>query len=140
MHRRVASDPSVVMLPIADWPVGTDRAAAAAPSALGLRGPKIVRSFDLAPHTTLRVPFIVRGYRTDHGLVDCLRSLFRLHNETANVWTHLFGCGVFIALTIQTASAAYDEDWSGVKSSSEEEWSMAPHISARLHGAEGVER
>ncbi len=27
---------------------------------------------------------------------QCLGSLFRLHNETGNIWTHLVGCAIFV--------------------------------------------
>jgi adiponectin receptor len=35
--------------------------------------------------------YIVTGYRADTGLWGSLRSLFRLHNESGNIWTHLCG-------------------------------------------------
>ena len=35
--------------------------------------------------------FIRKGYRVDYSTRDTFRSLFRLHNETGNVWTHLCG-------------------------------------------------
>lgn len=43
--------------------------------------------------------FIWRGYRigfNSHGRI--LRSLFMLHNESVNVWTHLIGAIMFICL------------------------------------------
>ena len=51
--------------------------------------------------------FILKGYRIDYSLKDTFRSLFRLHNETGNVWTHLLGkqgllCGTtwYVTLSI----------------------------------------
>lgn len=35
--------------------------------------------------------YIVTGYRADTGFLGSLKSLFRLHNESGNVWTHLCG-------------------------------------------------
>ena len=35
--------------------------------------------------------FILTGYRTNHSVFDCFRSVFALHNETFNIWTHLAG-------------------------------------------------
>jgi hypothetical protein len=35
--------------------------------------------------------FIRTGYRANTGFHGSLKSLFRLHNESGNVWTHLVG-------------------------------------------------
>jgi hypothetical protein len=35
--------------------------------------------------------FIKSGYRANTGFRGSLRSLFSLHNESGNVWTHLLG-------------------------------------------------
>lgn len=41
------------------------------------------------------------GYRLNHRSVrDCLRSLFKLHNETCNIYTHLVAFFMFIVLMI----------------------------------------
>ena len=37
--------------------------------------------------------FITQGYRIDYSIRDTFTSLFRLHNETGNIWTHLIGEG-----------------------------------------------
>lgn len=44
--------------------------------------------------------FILNYYRADWPLKQALFSLFRWHNETLNVWTHLIGFVVFLGLTI----------------------------------------
>ncbi|XP_039165902.1 heptahelical transmembrane protein 1-like [Eucalyptus grandis] len=44
--------------------------------------------------------FILGHYRTDWPLAEAARSLFRWHNETLNVWTHLIGFLVFLGLTV----------------------------------------
>ena len=33
--------------------------------------------------------FILTGYRTEHTIFDCIKSIFSIHNETLNIWTHL---------------------------------------------------
>jgi adiponectin receptor len=43
-------------------------------------------------------PHILHGYRVRHTSADALRSLFRLHNETCSVWSHLLGLFFFAAL------------------------------------------
>lgn len=35
--------------------------------------------------------YIYTGYRAETGFRGSLRSLFTLHNESGNVWTHLLG-------------------------------------------------
>lgn len=35
--------------------------------------------------------FITTGYRTELGVWDSIKSMFGLHNETGNIWTHLIG-------------------------------------------------
>lgn len=46
--------------------------------------------------------FILSGYRQSHGsYAHSFRSLFYLHNESVNIWSHLLGAIVFLA------SAAY---------------------------------
>lgn len=43
-------------------------------------------------------PFIINGYRIHHSIKDCLKSVFTLHNETLNIWTHLFPFLLFFSL------------------------------------------
>ncbi len=44
----------------------------------------------------VRKKYIKHGYRAHHAMTyaTCTRSLFMLHNETANIWTHLL-CGIY---------------------------------------------
>ncbi|KAH1033423.1 hypothetical protein J1N35_045597 [Gossypium stocksii] len=44
--------------------------------------------------------FIVNYYRANWPLKEALFSIFRWHNETLNVWTHLFGFVLFLGLTV----------------------------------------
>lgn len=46
----------------------------------------------------------IRGhYRANWPLKQALFSIFSIHNETLNVWTHLIGFLLFLSLTIYTA-------------------------------------
>ncbi|KAJ6989731.1 hypothetical protein D5086_014446 [Populus alba] len=47
--------------------------------------------------------FIVGHYRPEWPLKQVLLSVFTIHNETLNVWTHLIGFFLFLSLTIYTA-------------------------------------
>jgi len=53
------------------------------------------------PHV-LRYRFIDRGYRLHLNRREAFLSAFRLHNDTFNVWTHLFGVLLFAALFVST--------------------------------------
>ena len=56
----------------------------------------------------LRYAYVTTGYRADHTWQEALASAFTLHNETWNVWTHLFGFGFFgyLGLTDHVPPAA----------------------------------
>ncbi|EKX31893.1 hypothetical protein GUITHDRAFT_121917 [Guillardia theta CCMP2712] len=41
---------------------------------------------------------IFRGYRLGLSFWQCIRSMFQLHNETINVWSHLLGSILFVCL------------------------------------------
>jgi len=42
-------------------------------------------------YLTLSEPYITHGYRPRLTVLGCLRSLFTIHNETFNIWSHLLG-------------------------------------------------
>jgi adiponectin receptor len=46
--------------------------------------------------------YILRHYRSDWPLKETVLSIFTIHNETLNIWTHLIGFLFFLALTIYT--------------------------------------
>lgn len=48
--------------------------------------------------------YIIGHYRSEWPLKQVLLSVFTIHNETLNVWTHLIGFFLFLALTIYTAT------------------------------------
>uniref|UniRef100_A0A8C5X8R0 Progestin and adipoQ receptor family member 5 n=1 Tax=Malurus cyaneus samueli TaxID=2593467 RepID=A0A8C5X8R0_9PASS len=51
------------------------------------------------PENSYREPGILCGYRPPRSSARaCLRSLFRMNNETLNVWTHLVPAGYFLWL------------------------------------------
>ncbi|KAL2346487.1 hypothetical protein Fmac_000487 [Flemingia macrophylla] len=50
--------------------------------------------------------FILGYYRSEWPLKQIFLSIFSIHNETLNVWTHLIGFFLFLFLTIYTAMRA----------------------------------
>ncbi|XP_018328019.1 adiponectin receptor protein isoform X2 [Agrilus planipennis] len=45
--------------------------------------------------------FLTHGHRPPlPSFRACFRSMFRIHTETANIWTHLLGCVAFIGIAI----------------------------------------
>lgn len=48
--------------------------------------------------------YILSGYRVYFSFPLCLKSLFRVHNETVNVWTHLLGFLYFTFSLFRTLS------------------------------------
>lgn len=55
-----------------------------------------LHSVDTTP-SYLHRKFIVSNYRVHFSLRLCLKSLFKIHNETFNIWTHLLALFVTIA-------------------------------------------
>lgn len=57
-----------------------------------------IGSWDEAPKHSQDNEYILRGYRVNFNTTKrILKSLFMLHNESMNVWSHLAGMIVFIA-------------------------------------------
>ena len=59
-----------------------------------------------APHYLIDNEYIQNGYRINfnsHG--EIWKSLFMLHNESVNVWSHLIGVALFIILLFWTIFA-----------------------------------
>ena len=48
-------------------------------------------------------PHITDGYRQHYSVRETLRSLFALHNETANIWSHLLGWCAFAVFFVMSA-------------------------------------
>lgn len=64
-----------------------------------------------AHHTPdfMRSLFIEKGYRVNYSWKMCIKSIFRAHNETINVWTHFIGVLIFAGLMIHTIYYVADE-------------------------------
>ena len=45
-------------------------------------------------------PYLLSGYRVNLSRWECFRSLFQLHNETINVWTHFLGAVFFMGCIV----------------------------------------
>ncbi|CAN6296117.1 unnamed protein product [Urochloa humidicola] len=61
-------------------------------------------SYDKLPEFLKHNEFIVDYYRSEWPIKEALLSAFSIHNETINVWTHLIGFFVFLALTVCAAT------------------------------------
>jgi adiponectin receptor len=51
-------------------------------------------------------PFITEGYRGNLSYSWCVKSLFRVHTETGNIWSHLLGVVLFFYLMIESLTGA----------------------------------
>ena len=49
------------------------------------------------------------GYRCQISLPDCWLSIFAIHNETVNIWTHLLGFLFVLGLAIHTLYSYWEE-------------------------------
>lgn len=58
--------------------------------------------FEDAPEYMKDNKYILSGYRVDHSAWQCAKSIFALHNETGNIWTHLVGFFVLLGAGIYT--------------------------------------
>jgi len=63
-------------------------------------------TWHLVPHQSLPTwlqdnDYLVKGHRPPlQSTVECLRSIFRVHTETVNIWTHLLGALLFVYFAI----------------------------------------
>lgn len=45
--------------------------------------------------------FLLRGHRTPtNSFIACFKSIFRIHTETGNIWTHLLGMIAFLGIAL----------------------------------------
>lgn len=65
-----------------------------------------LRGWEVVHHRSLPVwlkdnDFILGYHRPQlNTCVACFKSIFRVHTETGNIWTHLLGCGSFLVILI----------------------------------------
>ncbi|KAH0463958.1 hypothetical protein IEQ34_006744 [Dendrobium chrysotoxum] len=60
--------------------------------------------YDSLPDFLKHNEFIVSYYRSEWPLKQTILSIFSIHNETLNIWTHLIGFFIFLMLTGYAAS------------------------------------
>eukprot|EP00966_Prymnesium_polylepis_P127396 2946580-Prymnesium_polylepis.2 len=53
----------------------------------------------------LHTPFILKGYRAHLTIAACARSIFAVHNETVNVWSHLLAAIAFVFHLVEQIAA-----------------------------------
>ncbi|CAH8526728.1 unnamed protein product [Schistosoma mattheei] len=64
------------------------------------KGWRVVHHHSL-PHWLKDNDYLLRGHRPQlPSFRECFRSIFRLHTETGNIWTHLIGFVCFLVLSI----------------------------------------
>lgn len=58
-------------------------------------------SFDSLPAWLRDNEFLVSHHRPPmHSITSCMKTIFRMHTQTWNIWTHLFGFILFAVLTV----------------------------------------
>ncbi|CAF1018507.1 unnamed protein product [Didymodactylos carnosus] len=68
---------------------------------VGKRVVEYVVDHALLPHWLVDNEFLLSGHRPPMPSVkQCFASIFRLHTETVNIWTHLLGTLFFICITV----------------------------------------
>jgi predicted membrane channel-forming protein YqfA (hemolysin III family) len=56
--------------------------------------------------------FILSGYRLNHSTYsDTIWSLFTVHNESVNVWSHVLGAKLFIGMIIYLSFFKKEDLW-----------------------------
>lgn len=59
--------------------------------------------FSALPHWLQDNDYLHWGHRPPlPSFTACFQSIFRIHTETGNIWTHLIGCVLFITLAVYT--------------------------------------
>ncbi|GJN08749.1 hypothetical protein PR202_ga26703 [Eleusine coracana subsp. coracana] len=60
--------------------------------------------YEALPEFLKHNEFVLDYYRSEWPIKQALLSIFSVHNDTINVWTHLIGFFVFLALTVCAAT------------------------------------
>ncbi|KAG8533152.1 uncharacterized protein KY384_001935 [Bacidia gigantensis] len=55
-------------------------------------------TYDDLPHPWRVNPYILRGYRFSENKLDCVKSVFNYSNETVNIWSHVIGLIIVLAV------------------------------------------
>jgi len=77
------------------------------------------------PHWLQDNDFLIWGHRPPlPSFSACFRSIFRIHTETGNIWTHLIGCLAFVTLAVYTLV------WSELQT--EERWVFAAFFAGAI--------
>ena len=100
-----------------------------------------VVSVEEAPVWMQQDPFIKHGYRKPvYSYQECLRSLFYLHNEFVNTWSHLLPAAVFLMILLIADQRTFSN---GIKTSPSDFIAMQTYVagtaaclilSVSLHG------
>lgn len=74
-----------------------------------------IHGYEHAPEWVRDNEYILSGYRVRYSSVGkALRSVFHIHNETLNIWTHLLG-GIFVLfMTVYTLAYTSPHGWDRV--------------------------
>ena len=68
-------------------------------------------TFDDIPDWCSNNSHIHYGYRKTHlSYMKLLKSVFSIHNETFNIWTHLIGIFLFIGVTMYYISTNFGQE------------------------------
>ncbi|VDK17320.1 unnamed protein product [Anisakis simplex] len=60
-----------------------------------------VTNFEFLPVWLQDNEYLRTGHRPPlPSFVSCFKSIFSLHTETGNIWTHMFGCVAFVGVTL----------------------------------------
>jgi adiponectin receptor len=61
----------------------------------------VVQSFHMLPEWLKDNEYLISGHRPPiPSFADCFKSIFSIHSETGNIWTHLIGCVSFILIAL----------------------------------------
>ena len=62
-----------------------------------------------------REPGIIYGYRLQHQPIKFyVKSMFQIHNETVNIWTHMIAIVIIITTTYRCVQQVDDQSYAGV--------------------------